>query len=116
MNETVESFETDLPSPVDPLAAVITCLEQGKSALVIQAENLEPAFFDLSSGVLGEVVRKLTNYHLRMAVLAPDLTVYSTRFQELAREANRGKVMAFFRTSDEAHEWLAANAPERQSP
>ncbi len=65
--------------------------------------RLDPDFFSLRSGVAGEVVQKLTNYRLRLAVLgdiAP-LTDASTALRDWVREANRGSTVWFVADLDE---------------
>jgi hypothetical protein len=85
---------------------VIRCIEHGARALLLDRDALPAAFFDLSTGVAGELVQKLTNYHIRMAGVVPDLSVHSPRFREFAREANAGQQFRFFATRGAAIEWL----------
>jgi hypothetical protein len=101
-------FEPEGARPIDPVAAVIGCIEHGARALLLDAGALPPAFFDLRSGVAGNVVQKLVNYGIRMAAVVPDLEAQSVRFQEFAREANSGRQFRFFATRREAIEWLGA--------
>ena len=111
-------FEADGAHAVDPVAAVIRCIEHGTRALLFDTGALPPAFFDLSSGVAGEVVQKLANYHVRMAGVVPDLELHSPRFREFAREANKGRQFRFFATRQEAIAWLEAADPalRREAP
>lgn len=101
-------FEPEGARPVDPVAAVNGCIEQGAPALLLDAGALPAAFFDLRSGVAGDVVQKLVNYGIRMAAVVPDLGAQSARFQEFAREANTGRQFRFFVTPGEAIDWLGA--------
>jgi hypothetical protein len=94
--------------PVDPVAAVFGCIEQGVQALLLDAGALPAAFFDLRTGVAGELVQKLVNYGIRMAAVVPDLAARPERFREFAREANAGRQFRFFATRDEATDWLGA--------
>ena len=101
-------FEPEGARPVDPVAAVTGCIEHGAHALLLDAGALPPAFFELRSGVAGELVQKLVNYGIRMAAVVPDLGAQSARFQEFAREANAGRQFRFFATRGEAIDWLGA--------
>jgi hypothetical protein len=56
--------------------------------LVIRVEDLDPAFFDLSSGVAGDIVQKLVNYH-RTAVIVGELPPHSAHFTDFAREVRQ---------------------------
>ena len=99
-------FEADGPRPVDPVAAVVRCIEHGSRALLFDRGALPTAFFDLASGVAGELAQKLADYHVRMAAVVPDSEARSPRFQEFAREANQGRQLRFFATREEAVAWL----------
>jgi hypothetical protein len=101
-------YEAEGPGPVDPLQAVVRCIEGGTWALLIDRGALPAAFFDLSTGAAGELVQKLTNYGVRMAAVVPDLESRPLRFREFAREANRGRQFCFVATRREAIEWLEA--------
>jgi hypothetical protein len=90
----------------DALAAVRHCIENGTYALLFDRGALAPPFFDLSSGIAGEVAQKLVNYGIRMASVVPDLSAYSPHFRDFARESNRGRRLRFFATRDEAVAWL----------
>lgn len=97
----------------DPLAAVRSAIEAGKPALLFEAGALPARFFDLRSGVLGEVVQKLTVYGMRMAAVVPDPAAHGPRFAEFAREAHRGATFRFCADRAEAVEWLSASRGAR---
>lgn len=99
-------FEDDSAQPIDPVGAVIRCIEQGSRALLIDRAALPDAFFDLSSGIAGELAQKLANYHVRMAGVVPDLSAHSPRFREFAAETSAGTQLRFFATREEALAWL----------
>lgn len=94
------------PATFDPAAVVASCIESGVHALLVDHGAYPPAFFDLSSGVAGELVHRLSTYGIRMAGVVPDPTVHSAHFQDFAREANRGKLFRFFENREEAIRWL----------
>lgn len=92
--------------PVDPVAEVVRCIEHGARALLFDRGALPAAFFDLSTGVAGEVTQRLVNYGLRMAAVVPDLSAHSPHFRDFAREANAGRQLRLFPTRQEAIAWL----------
>lgn len=78
-------------------------LGQRAEWIALPVARLDPDFFSLRSGVAGEVVQKLTNYRLRLAVLgdiAP-LTDASTALRDWVREVNRGSTVWFAADLDE---------------
>ena len=106
MTATPAIYEVDGARPVDPLAVLIRCIEQEARALLFDRGALPAAFFDLSTGIAGELAQKLVNYGIRMAAVVPDLSAHSPRFREFARETNAGRQLRFFPTRQEAIAWL----------
>lgn len=94
-----ESFE----GPADFIAR---CVDLDAAAILVPHGVLPKDFFDLSSGVAGDVVQKLVNYGIRIAVVVPDLTAHSARFQEFAREASKRRHFGFFPDRAAAVAWL----------
>lgn len=95
--------------PGDPLLAFRGCIESGAPALLFAAGALPPRYFDLRTGIAGDLAQKCVSYGLRMAAVVPDLAAQPARFQEFAREANRGHTFRFVATRDEAVAWLEAS-------
>ncbi len=99
-------FEEDGCEPFDPNAVFTRCVESGHASLLLDHEALPAEFFDLSSGVAGELLHKLTTYRIRLAGVVPDPGIHSERFQEFMGEANRRDDYRFFSTREEAVAWL----------
>lgn len=96
-------------NPTDTFNPAITvegCIENGFSELLIDNDSIPQEFFDLSNGLTGALVHRLTVYGIRMAVVIPDSTVYSRSFQDFVREANKGKQFRFALTRKDAIAWL----------
>lgn len=91
-----------------PHAVVAACFEQGQQALLIERDALPPAFFDLRTGMAGELAQRLTLYGIRLACVVPDLASQPGRFVDYARESNRGSQIRFFASRAEAEAWLEA--------
>ena len=98
--------EYDPDGAFQPLDAVAACFEHGAQALLLDRSALPPAFFDLRTGVAGELVQKLAQYGIRLACVVPDLDAQPERFREFARESNRGSHARFFGSRDDAAAWL----------
>jgi hypothetical protein len=68
-------------------------LEHGVDLLVVPAGRLADDFYVLRTGVAGEILQKLVNYRLRLAVVG-DISAHvevSTALRDLVRESNRGR-------------------------
>ena len=89
-----------------PMDVVAACFEQSRQDLLIDRQALPAKFFDLRTGVTGELVQKLNQYGIRLACVVPDLRVQPERFQEFAREVNRGSRARFFESREDAVGWL----------
>ena len=88
------------------------CFGEGAHAVLLHAANLPPAFFDLSTGQAGEILQKLRNYRIRLALVAPPGTALSSRFRELLADERGGAEFGMFESRPEAVEWLALRAAE----
>jgi hypothetical protein len=65
--------------------------------LVIPVARLGDDFFRLRTGIAGEVVQKITQYDLKLAIFG-DITRYieqSTALRDFVRESNRGNQLCF---------------------
>jgi hypothetical protein len=85
--------------------AIGACL--GADGVILTEGDLSAEFFDLRSGLAGEVLQKFVNYRLRVAFVVPDPDVYGERFRELVYEHRCHTMIRFVRTLDEAKAWLA---------
>ena len=94
---------------LDPVGVVTACIESGMGRLLLDEGALPPEFFDLSTGVAGAMVQRLTQYEIRMAAVVPDPSAHSQPFQDFAREANAGRSwFRFFPEREQAVAWLTA--------
>ena|SRR5215208_7989375 len=94
---SIRSFG-DIP---DALGACI-----GAAGLILTENDLAKEFFDLRSGLAGELFQKFINYKLRVAIVLPDPEAYGERFTELAYEHASHNIIRFVRSKDEAKAWL----------
>lgn len=73
----------------------------GADRIILGEDQLHPDFFDLSTGFAGELVQKVINYGMRVAVVAGDHQQRSVSFRQFADETSRGNRFVFV-TSVEA--------------
>jgi len=103
-------FEPDPSHASDPSDVVAGCMECEADAVLFDERALPTAFFDLSSGVAGELLHKLSVYRIRLAAVVPDPSIHSERFREFARESNAGRQFRFFPTREAAVAWLESGS------
>jgi hypothetical protein len=78
----------------------------GSAGLILTEHDLAREFFDLHSGLAGELFQKFINYRLRVAIVLPDPGAYGERFGELAYEHASHSLVRFVCSRDEADAWL----------
>lgn len=69
--------------------------------LVLHDSNFAPEFFDLSTKVLGNILQKLTNYNVRLAIIGDFAKYPSKTLVDFMRESNRQKKYLFASSLDE---------------
>ena len=79
----------------------------GAEGLILTENDLAREFFDLRSGLAGELFQKFINYKLRVAIVLPDPDAYGERFGELAFEHTSHSMIRFVRSKEEAKAWLS---------
>ena len=93
----------------DALDAMADAYHQGADALVLHATNLTPGFFDLKTGLAGEVLQKFTNYGIRLAIVGDFEAVESKSLRAFIAESNRGRHVAFVADLETALERLRSS-------
>jgi hypothetical protein len=76
--------------------------------LLLAESDLGAAFFDLRSGLAGELLQKFVNYRVPLAIVVPSPAMHGERFNELVREHRSHPVVRFFASDEAARQWLAA--------
>lgn len=78
----------------------------GTAGLVLTEDDVSSDFFDLKSGLAGELFQKFANYALCLAIIVPRPERYGERFVELAREHASHDRIRILRCKDDAVTWL----------
>jgi hypothetical protein len=97
-------------APVDgplDLRGLKDLLAEGHAAdaawVAVPAGLLDPAFFDLRSGIAGDVLQASVTYAMPLAIVGPlpEPAASSDAFAALVRESNRGTHQRFVTSMDE---------------
>lgn len=94
-------------SPADIAGALGASMEAG--GLLLDERELGAEFFDLRTGLAGEVLQRFTNYRVRLAIVVSDPAAYGSRFGELIHEHRTHAAVRFFGSAQQARRWLAYN-------
>jgi hypothetical protein len=93
-------------------------LSQRATVVVVPVERLDPAFFQLRSGLAGEFVQKIVNYRLKLGVIGDvsDHSAASVAWRDFVREANRGRSVFFLPDLDALAARLSSLASSADIP
>jgi len=98
----VRVFEYDGEAPClrtvrDATDVIGLALGQSATLVLIPIDRLDPSFFELRTGLAGEILQKFVNYRLRVAILGDyaQHAAASTSLRDFIRECNRGAAVWF---------------------
>jgi hypothetical protein len=83
-------------------ADILELVGAGVGRAILLDSQLDESFFDISTGVAGEVVQKCMNYGLRLAVITSSLDERSDYFRQFAQESSRHGRFVFVTSLDDA--------------
>ncbi len=69
--------------------------QEGATCLLVYENNLLPEFFELKTGVAGEILQKYTNYGMKLVIVGDFRRRESQSLRAFILESNRGKQVAF---------------------
>ncbi|WP_018341689.1 DUF4180 domain-containing protein [Cytophaga aurantiaca] len=79
---------------------------QGFDALILHEKNITPTFFDLKTGIAGEILQKFSNYRMRLAIVGDFSSYNSKSLNDFIFESNKNKQINFVDSVGEAIERL----------
>ncbi len=106
INETgiIEVISEDIIIQVaqDGLDLLGDAYYQGYDKMILYMKNITPSFLDLKNGLAGEVLQKFSNYKVRLAIVGDFSESDSKSLNDFIRESNKGKLVNFLQSRDEA--------------
>lgn len=86
---------------------LMNAIFSGSNRVIIEEKHLEPAFFDLKTGIAGEILQKFSTYGGYLAIIG-DFNKYSSKsLQDFIRESNKMGRIFFFADKKEALDVLS---------
>jgi hypothetical protein len=70
--------------------------------IIIYEKNIIPAFFDLKTGVAGEILQKFSNYRVRLVIIGEFSKYNSKSLKDFIYESNKGRQINFVSSRSEA--------------
>ena len=74
----------------------------GSTGLIIHSDTLSRDFFDLKSGLAGEILQKFSNYRMHLAIIGDFSDVKSKALRDFIRESNTRGTINIVATAEEA--------------
>lgn len=75
--------------------------------IIIHAKNITPDFFDLKTGIAGEILQKFSNYRVRLAIVGDFSKYTNNSLKDFIFESNKGRQINFVNTLSKALEVLS---------
>lgn len=94
-------------TPEDALQLMVDLYYQDFDRIILHERNITPDFFELRTGIAGEVLQKFSNYRLRLAIVG-DFSKYPGKsIKDFIYESNNGRLVNFLASTGQALEKLA---------
>lgn len=75
---------------------------QGFDGLILNAKNFSDDFFNLKTGLAGEILQKFSNHQMRLIIIGDFKEHKSQSLNAFILESNKGKLVNFVQSIDEA--------------
>lgn len=86
----------------DGLQLLADLYYQGFDGIVLYEKNISPVFFDLSSGLAGEILQKFSNFRIKLAIIG-DFSAYQGKsLKDFIFESNKLGNVNFVNSLEEA--------------
>jgi hypothetical protein len=72
------------------------------SKIILKRENIINDFFNLSTGIAGEILQKFSNYNKMMAIIGDFDDIKSNSLKDFIYESNKTKQIIFVKTAEDA--------------
>lgn len=98
----VESNEILIRETQNALDLMASCSYSGASCIVLSASNFTPGFFDLKTGIAGDILQKFSTYNLRLAIVGDFSDIKSKSLHDFILESNKYGRINFVKSKEEA--------------
>lgn len=75
---------------------------QGYDRIIISAENINDAFFNLKNGIAGEILQKVSNFRMKLVIVGDFSKYESKSLQRYILESNRTNHVNFVSSLSDA--------------
>ncbi|TDQ11848.1 DUF4180 domain-containing protein [Pedobacter metabolipauper] len=100
----VESDRILITNSEDGLQILVDLYYQDFGKIIIHEKNITPAFFDLKSGIAGEILQKFVNFKVRLVILGDFSKHPGQSIKDFIFESNKGRQVNFSGSLEQALE------------
>jgi hypothetical protein len=86
----------------DALDLIGNCAYQGAGHIIVREEQLDPAFFDLSTRLAGELLQKFSTYRMSLAIIGDFSKYPGQSLKDFIYESNKTGQICFVSSTEEA--------------
>ncbi len=79
----------------DALDMMAECNYRGSNKIILNIKNIIPEFFDLKTGIAGEILQKFSNYGVYLAITGSFEKFTSKSLRSFILESNKQKQVVF---------------------
>lgn len=79
---------------------------RGSGKIILHEKNIVPDFFDLKTGLAGEILQKFSNYNVQLAIVGDYSKYTSKSLKDFIFESNKYGRINFVNSVEEAKERL----------
>jgi hypothetical protein len=91
----------------DALDILGDCVFNGVQNIVVYSDNITPSFFDLKTGLAGEILQKFSTYNAKLAIIGDFSDIKSNSLRSFIFESNKHGRVLFVDSLEQAEHLLA---------
>jgi hypothetical protein len=91
----VNSEEILINNSEEGLQLLVDLYYQDFDKIIIHEKNITTDFFDLKTGIAGEILQKFSNYRVRLVIVGEFKKYPGQSFKDFIFESNKGKQINF---------------------
>ena len=88
-------------TPEDLLDIMADAGYNGSTGIIVHSKNLNKEFFDLKTGLAGEILQKFSNYRMKLAIIGDFAVIESKSLRDFIRESNNRGIINFVKSLEE---------------
>jgi len=96
-----KDFELFINTTQDALDLMADCSYNDFDTIILFEENFTPDFFDLKTGIAGEILQKFSNYGMRLGIIGEYSKYQSKSLRDFIYECNKSGKILFMKSIEE---------------